>query len=608
MKKTFTLLIVMILFLCVGFSCSESTPSKQKEKYYLDEQYNLIEVYTDSSIKNLGNFDQYLKDYSNNVSIENGYYVISNIKTDIKEIIYYTVKFITNTEQSISDLRVKEGSIINEPIVKKDGYTFKGWYKDSIKWNFELDKVTSDITLVAVFEKIPSKYTISFTDEFGIKLDNILVTEGEAYSLPKLTKDGYIFNGWLYNGKLIDSTEAYSFGKDITLKSSWDKATYFIKFNTDGGNIIDDIPVKSYSEITSLPTPVKDNFNFLGWMKDGKVITLPYQHTFGNLILTAKWEEIKLPEPEPKPEPSDKEEELRKYDPYYPVNFTDTPYLLTSPKLEGRFFINSDKTKGTFFAPGVTKTSGFKDANKYWTHDKNHCWAASVSNLISWYLDRCSELNYDLTGVTRSEQEIFKVFGANWADEGSDQVPGLSWYFINKFPSGSAPDNLKNKNSGGYLSHLPGVGSFWSILDPVNHYSIVGDRETMTPILEDCYSLGNTHKAFSKKIIEQLHFGPGALTVIKPNSSAVGSHAITLWGCEFDLSTGLIDKIYITDSDDEGIQKGPFLRELGVKGITGNDYYGAELNGYYLPYGDSSEFKYITGSVNLFNPGIVSYK
>ena len=64
-----------------------------------------------------------------------------------------------------------------------------------------------------------------------------------------------------------------------------------ISFDTDGGTKVDDIFVESGSTAT-LPTTIKDGYNFLGWYDEETEVTEETKFT-KNVTLTAKWEEIK---------------------------------------------------------------------------------------------------------------------------------------------------------------------------------------------------------------------------------------------------------------------------------------------------------------------------
>lgn len=65
----------------------------------------------------------------------------------------YTVKFDSNDESGISEVKVLQGSVVTEPEAPtRDGYEFLGWYLGNTKFDFKT-AINKDITLIAKWEK-----------------------------------------------------------------------------------------------------------------------------------------------------------------------------------------------------------------------------------------------------------------------------------------------------------------------------------------------------------------------------------------------------------------------------------------------------------------------
>ena len=80
------------------------------------------------------------------------------------------------------------------------------------------------------------------------------------------------------------------------------------------------------------------------------------------------------------------------------------------------------------------------------------------------------------------------------------------------------------------------------------------------------------HKAFSEFVVEFMSRGAASM-VVSLNSNGGLLHATTLWGYEIDNSTGLVTKLWITDSDDLTTEpKTPKLNEYNVS-HNGSDKY-----------------------------------
>lgn len=122
--------------------------------------------------------------------------------------------------------------------------------------------------------------------------------ETPNFVLPTVTKEGYTFNGWKYNGNIIDPTALPTTADrvaevNMTFDANWTPETYKIIYNTNGGY---EIPEDSYtieSETVTLPTPVYAKHLFKGWYTNNDftadpVTTIPKGST-GDKTFYAKW-------------------------------------------------------------------------------------------------------------------------------------------------------------------------------------------------------------------------------------------------------------------------------------------------------------------------------
>ena len=94
------------------------------------------------------------------------------------------------------------------------------------------------------------------------------------------------------------------------------------------------------------------------------------------------------------------------------------------------------------------------------------------------------------------------------------------------------------------------------ICQEYNNYSIWGNGSGLNGI----YRL----KKFSELVVEAFERGIASLT-ISLNSNGGTQHATTMWGYEIDNATGLLTKVWITDSDDLDTEpKEAILHECSV--------------------------------------------
>ena len=137
-------------------------------------------------------------------------------------------------------------------------------------------------------------FTITFDTNGGTEISEVEVKNNEIVKLPnEPVKEGYKFVGWTNEeGKVI--TKGTKVTKDITLKANWiskDAKIVTAKFNTDGGNEIDDISLEKNKTILLPINPTKEGYVFVGWKdKDGKIISENMIVTKA-ITLTAVWVE-----------------------------------------------------------------------------------------------------------------------------------------------------------------------------------------------------------------------------------------------------------------------------------------------------------------------------
>ena len=248
--------------------------------------------------------------------------------------------------------------------------------------------------------------------------------------------------------------------------------------------------------------------------------------------------------------------------------------------------------KTIVFADGVTLTSGWYDVNKKGAGDNgdiNMCWAATSSNMIQWFQDRYKAAGKTLPagavdgpGVTTYtnygpyELELMDVFLTQWDNSrGGHMEQAIPWYFEGVL------------NGGEYAS--PGSqavpmtdGGFWkSIWSDVKANMYCGYDSTVgyTTCYNNYYQWGNgtdflgTERLayFTDLVVTAFEHGMAGLTIsLSANLSSV-HHATTLWGYEIDNATGLLTRVWITDSDDIMTEpKTPLLNEYNVSVDDGN--------------------------------------
>ena len=254
------------------------------------------------------------------------------------------------------------------------------------------------------------------------------------------------------------------------------------------------------------------------------------------------------------------------------------------------------------FADGVTISSGWYDVNKKGAGDNgdiNMCWAAAASNMIQWFQDRYVAQGGTLPAgaidgpgtkyygnFAPYELALMELYHDGWNNnKGGHVEQAIPWYFENKLNGGeyaSAGSQAVPLVDGGYWK------SIWS--DVVKYmycgydyfsYDTFATAYTYTVCYNNYYLWGQGSdlkgqerlKYVSDLIVECFEHGMASLTVSLSADIMSLHHAVTIWGYEIDNATGLLTRIWITDSDDfDKEPKTQLLNEYSVSIGDGNSH------------------------------------
>ncbi len=216
----------------------------------------------------------------------------------------FTVTFDPKGAQTIDSQTIEKGKKVTKPSdPQKDGYIFKGWFKETTcqnEWNFETDIVMYNMVLYAKWEKkedsTPITYTITFHTDGGTAIKNQTINEnGKVVQPENPTKKGYQFLGWYEDEEFkIEFNFQKDVLKDLTLYAKWQIETYQVTFESNGGSAVKNQSILYHHEAERPESPTKEGYIFVGWYKDA---ALTKEFDFINtmivkdIVLYAKWEE-----------------------------------------------------------------------------------------------------------------------------------------------------------------------------------------------------------------------------------------------------------------------------------------------------------------------------
>lgn len=229
------------------------------------------------------------------------------------------------------------------------------------------------------------------------------------------------------------------------------------------------------------------------------------------------------------------------------------------------------------FAEGVSLESGWYDVNKVKdgtvNGDINMCWAATAANILQWWQDRYVEQGNDLPegcpdgkGETY-ELAIMEVFHSQWDNTyGGHAFHAVKWYFegVNVCEGWNRQAQPLQPGSGGYFKHE------WEQIEP---YMYTGHDLGYTQDYNNYYLWGSGSglnatgrlKAFTELVELFIDKGMTSMAIAQRENYGGVHHSVTLWGYEKDNETGLLTRIWITDSDDSAQwPREPVLHEYKV--------------------------------------------
>ena len=251
------------------------------------------------------------------------------------------------------------------------------------------------------------------------------------------------------------------------------------------------------------------------------------------------------------------------------------------------------------FVDGVTVDSGWYDVNKMGdgtlNGDINMCWAAASANMIQWWQDRYVAAGNSLPKSAVSgpgtvyvasagreyELALMDMYHSEWNNEkGCHTAESIPWYFegVNYGETASAGSQAYPLTDGGY----------WKDIWPEVYPHLYHEYTYMFGWYVDLYTSEFTayehwgngtslygverHRKFSDFIVQFVDRGIASMAItLNPNGGL--HHATTVWGYEIDNASGLVTRLWITDSDDQISEpKQQLLNEYQVSYTPGDKF------------------------------------
>lgn len=241
------------------------------------------------------------------------------------------------------------------------------------------------ITLYPVFKtKADGQVTVNYNSNGGTSAASTVINRDDQIKLPTVSRTGYTFDHWEYEGRRVDDNTVYSgiegSKDDITLDAVWKENHYSVKyvvFGDDGNEseskTIDNVHYEStgfdeYKDGDKVWKPERAGYTFDGWVLNGTKKIVMNNMSYGSLAGDEGTEQIVLAAkftPLNYTVEFDRENGEASYiDPIKNLKYGDvisisTKQTKTGYELEKYQYKNSDGTM-TDINSGVTKISDLK--------------------------------------------------------------------------------------------------------------------------------------------------------------------------------------------------------------------------------------------------------
>ena len=192
-----------------------------------------------------------------------------------------------------SQVILKRGKVAKPDDPSKAGYTFDGWYNGGKKWNFETDTVTGPMTLTAKWA--PNTDTFYNTYHYLQNLEKtdyytVAVIGDRGTTDEQVTIEPNNYTGFTFNAAKSNTTGTIAGDGSLVLRLYYDRNSYTLTFDTDGGSEAAPITQAYGTAITAPAAPTKPGYVFVGWDKD-----IPATMPAEDMTITAKWSPVYIP-------------------------------------------------------------------------------------------------------------------------------------------------------------------------------------------------------------------------------------------------------------------------------------------------------------------------
>ena len=142
----------------------------------------------------------------------------------------FTITYYYGFDEKYETAVVKKGYVKKPLTPGRYGHVFDGWYYtdkqgNEIPFDFESDRVTTDLKLTAHWKPMQTELLLILPDGLGeCEFESIMLTYESEYTLPEAEREGYYFAGWQILTGFMLTDGIWTHPKDtVAVYAQWSK-------------------------------------------------------------------------------------------------------------------------------------------------------------------------------------------------------------------------------------------------------------------------------------------------------------------------------------------------------------------------------------------------
>ncbi|MGE4571948.1 MAG: InlB B-repeat-containing protein [Candidatus Izemoplasmatales bacterium] len=207
----------------------------------------------------------------------------------------YSIFFEENGGNTINEILLDyQASIVLPNPPTKEGYTFLAWYEDEALEQAFTQSLMPANNLVLYAKWQVNQYSITFEENGGSLVDDILADYGSIINQPEdPSKEGLVFGGWYED---MDLSIPYEFdyieAENIILYAKWLSKKVTVEYDIDDYDV--PLMLGFSGDSLTLPTPSLTGRTFTGWYLEPELTTEVEWTTYpdNDVVLYGGWSMI----------------------------------------------------------------------------------------------------------------------------------------------------------------------------------------------------------------------------------------------------------------------------------------------------------------------------